>query len=104
MHAALMAGGQLTKRMLTKHVKLEPGKGTSTFDYQANSSVLGIEFCSCRDLQFDSSSYLQEPVQPLRNEYKRIINSLPEVLTEQQVEEVHFSCVPYTIHSPYMRF
>ena len=35
MHAALMAGGQLTKRMLTKHVKLEPGKGTATFDYQA---------------------------------------------------------------------
>ncbi|KAL3157106.1 hypothetical protein ABBQ38_001351 [Trebouxia sp. C0009 RCD-2024] len=47
MHAALMAGGQLTKRMLTKH----------------------------------------EPVQPLRAEYKRIINSLPEVLTDQQVEE-----------------
>lgn len=36
MHAALMAGGQLTKRMLTKHVKLEPGKGTATFDYQAS--------------------------------------------------------------------
>ena len=35
MHAALMAGGQLTKRMLTKHVKLELGKGTATFDYQA---------------------------------------------------------------------
>ncbi|KAL3132683.1 hypothetical protein ABBQ32_009197 [Trebouxia sp. C0010 RCD-2024] len=63
MHAALMAGGQLTKRMLTKHVKLEPGKGTAIFDYQ-------------------------EPVQPLRAEYKRIINSLPELLTDHQVEEV----------------
>lgn len=31
--------------------------------------------------------WLQEPVQPLRAEYKRIINSLPEVLTDQQVEE-----------------
>jgi len=36
MHAALMAGGQLLKRMLTKHVKLEPGKGTSSFDYKAS--------------------------------------------------------------------
>ena len=36
MHAALMAGGQLTKRMLIKHVKLEAGKGTATFDYQAS--------------------------------------------------------------------
>ena len=36
MHAALMAGGQLLKKMLTKHVKLEPGKGTSTFDYKAS--------------------------------------------------------------------
>lgn len=40
MHAALMAGGQLTKRMLTKHVKLEPGKGTATFDYQASNQFL----------------------------------------------------------------
>ena len=40
MHAALMAGGQLTKRMLTKHVKLEPGKGTATFDYQASHAFL----------------------------------------------------------------
>lgn len=40
MHAALMAGGQLTKRMLTKHVKLEPGKGTAIFDYQARQHPL----------------------------------------------------------------
>ena len=40
---------------------------------------------------------LQEPVQPLRAEYKRIINSLPEVLTEQQVEEVRLP-VSQTVH------
>ncbi|KAL0034276.1 hypothetical protein WJX77_006558 [Trebouxia sp. C0004] len=63
MHAALMAGGQLLKKMLIKHVKLEPGKGTSTFDYK-------------------------EPVQQLRTEYKQIINRLPEVLSTEQAEEV----------------
>lgn len=46
MHAALMAGGQLTKRMLTKHVKLVPGKGTSTFDYQASYLSLASSFAA----------------------------------------------------------
>ena len=95
MHAALMAGGQLTKRMLTKHVKLEPGKGTATFDYQVRHQFLASHcLWVCSNCQHSShavstlSIYLQEPVQPLRAEYKRIINSLPEVLTEQQTEEV----------------
>lgn len=63
MHSAIMAGGQLTRRMLTKHVKLEPGQGTATFDYK-------------------------EPVQALRAEYKHIINRLPEVLSTEQTEQV----------------
>ena len=50
---------------------------------------------------FTRPSYLQEPVQPLRTEYKRIINSLPEVLTEQQAEEVTL-LVSQTVYSQHM--
>ena len=47
MHSALMAGGQLTKRMLTKHVKLDPGKGTAIFDYQARQHPIAGHGTHC---------------------------------------------------------
>ena len=34
MHSALLAGGQLIKRMVSKHMQLDQGKGTAVFDYQ----------------------------------------------------------------------
>ena len=36
MHSALLAGGQLIKRMLSWHMQLDQGKGTAVFDYQAS--------------------------------------------------------------------
>ena len=96
MHSALMAGGQLTKRMLTKHVQLKSGKGTSTFDYQASGP--SVPCCKAfipallwRHNIMSMQGGVQEPVQPLRAEYKQIINRLPEVLSSEELEEVHLT-------------
>ena len=38
LHAGLLAGGQITKKMLRKHVVLEEGKGVAAYSYKVGTA------------------------------------------------------------------
>lgn len=62
MHSALLAGGQLIKRMLSRHMQLDQSKGTAIFDYQASELVSFLDILANSDavhLLFKQSKTVQ---------------------------------------------